>query len=320
VKFCDKPRHQIFLEPEGLDTDEVYVNGLSMSLPAHVQKEIVQSIPGLENAEIVRNAYAIEYDCAQPTQLKHSLETKKIENLFLAGQINCTSGYEEAAAQGLMAGLNVIRKLRKQPPFILDRSEAYIGVLIDDLVTLGTAEPYRMFTARAEFRIVLRQDNADERLMKYGYEFGLISKTDYEQNVCANAQVLSAVEEIKTKRHAHSTLDRYLRRPEMDYPQLKAQKLIDQDLKLWQERKVEIEIKYEGYVVRQMEEIQRFKKLEKRQIPENTDYTKVRGISKEAVEKLTRVKPLSIGQASRIPGISSCDLSLLAITLQKAAS
>jgi len=317
VKFCDKARHQIFLEPEGLDTDEVYVNGLSMSLPASVQKEIVQSIPGLENAEIVRNAYAIEYDCAQPTQLKHSLETKKIENLFLAGQINCTSGYEEAAAQGLMAGLNAIRKLRKQPPFVLDRSEAYIGVLIDDLVTLGTTEPYRMFTARAEFRIVLRQDNADERLMKYGYEFGLISKDDYEKNVYENAQVLAAINEIKTTRHAHSTLDRYLRRPEMDYPQLKEQKLIQQDLKVWQERKVEVEIKYEGYVTRQMDEVQRFKKLEKRQIPENTDYTKIRGISKEAAEKLARIKPLSIGQASRIPGISSCDLSLLAITLQR---
>lgn len=317
VKFCDKTRHQIFLEPEGLDTDEVYVNGLSMSLPAHVQKEIVQSIPGLENAEIVRNAYAIEYDCAQPTQLKHSLETKKIENLFLAGQINCTSGYEEAAAQGLLAGLNVIRKLKKQEPFILDRSEAYIGVLIDDLVTLGTAEPYRMFTARAEFRIVLRQDNADERLMKYGYEFGLISKEVYEQNLRENQEVKAAIEAIKTTRHLHSTLDRYLRRPEMTYSRLIAEKLFQRDLKLWQERKVEIEIKYEGYVVRQMDEVQRFKKLEKRQIPDNTDYTKIRGISKEAIEKLSRIKPRSIGQASRIPGVSSCDLSLLAITLQK---
>jgi len=319
VKFCDKSRHQIFLEPEGLDTDEVYVNGLSMSLPAHVQKEIVQSIPGLENAEIVRNAYAIEYDCAQPTQLKHSLETKKIENLFLAGQINCTSGYEEAAAQGLMAGLNVIRKLRKEPPFILDRSEAYIGVLIDDLVTIGTIEPYRMFTARAEFRIVLRQDNADERLMKYGYEFGLISNEIYEKNVRENTEVAAAIQEIKTIRHEHSTLDRYLRRPEMAYSQLKAGNLIQQNLKSWQEHKVEVEIKYEGYVVRQLEEVKRFKKLEKRQIPENTDYSSIRGISKEAIEKLTRIKPLSIGQASRIPGISSCDLSLLAITLQKAS-
>ncbi len=317
VKFCDKPRHQIFLEPEGLDTDEVYVNGLSMSLPAQVQKEIVQSIPGLENAEIVRNAYAIEYDCAQPTQLKHSLETKRIENLFLAGQINCTSGYEEAAAQGLMAGLNVIRKLKKEAPFVLDRSEAYIGVLIDDLVTRGTSEPYRMFTARAEFRIVLRQDNADERLMKYGREFGLIEKDFYEQNVRQNQKVFEAIDAFKTTRHQHTTLDRFLRRPEIDYAQLKNQQLTPPDLSEQQERKVEIEIKYEGYATRQLDEIKRFKRIEKRHIPETIDYSQIRGISREAAEKLARIRPLSIGQASRIPGISSCDLSLLAVYIQK---
>ena len=317
VKFCDKTRHQIFLEPEGLDTDEIYVNGLSMSLPAPVQKQIVNSIPGLEAAEIVRNAYAIEYDCAPPTQLKHSLETKQIGHLFLAGQINCTSGYEEAAAQGLMAGLNVVRKLKKQPAFILDRSEAYIGVLIDDLVTRGTNEPYRMFTSRAEFRLLLRQDNADERLMRYGHEFGLIPANVYEKNKSENEQVKDTILNFKSKRHQNTTLDRFLRRPEVTLAQLKEQRIFEGRLNDFQERKVEIEVKYEGYISRQLNEINRFKKIEKKTIPEHIDYQHVRGMSKEAMEKLAKIKPMSIGQASRIPGVSACDLSLLAVYLQK---
>lgn len=320
VKFADKTRHQIYLEPEGRDTQEVYVNGLSTSLPQDVQQDVVHSMKGLESAELVRLAYAIEYDCFPPTQLKHSLETKKIGNLFLAGQINCTSGYEEAAAQGLMAGLNVIRKLRSQEPFVLDRSEAYIGVLIDDLVTRGTNEPYRMFTSRAEYRLLLRQDNADERLMKYGREFGLISEEVYAQSQESLSRVKSDIEKICKTRYGSSTLDTFLRRPDISYKYLIENKIHSSNISKSEILKVETSIKYEGYISRQMTEIRRFKKSEKKQIPSEMDYTKIRGMSREAAEKLSKIKPISIGQASRIPGISSCDLSLVAVYLEKKAT
>lgn len=317
VKFQDKTRHQIYLEPEGRDTDEIYVNGLSTSLPEDVQYQVVRSMRGLENAEIVRLAYAIEYDCFPPTQLKHTLETKKIENLYLAGQINCTSGYEEAAGQGLIAGLNVIRKLRGQEPFILDRSEAYLGVLIDDLVTRGTNEPYRMFTARAEYRLLLRQDNADERLMRYGFEFGLIPENVHEESRKKTERIKNEISRLKKIRHENVTLDRVLSRPEIDYKylwnnNLCSQEVCDQEMLL-----VENEIKYAGYITRQLADIRRFKKVEKRHIPADLDYKKIVGISREAQEKLSKIRPASLGQASRIPGLSPCDLSLVAIYIEK---
>lgn len=316
VKFHDKERHQIYLEPEGRDTPEIYVNGLSMSLPAKVQEEVVHSMKGLEEAKILRWAYAIEYDCLPPTQLKHSLETKRIENLFLAGQVNCTSGYEEAASQGLMAGLNVIQKLRGKSPFVLDRSEAYIGVLIDDLVTRGTNEPYRMFTSRAEFRLLLRQDNADERLMKYGFEFGLISQETYEKSQAKYARVKSEISRLRKARVGRITLDQWLRRPENDYRKLFEKGLGNGPLAEEEIRHVEFNIKYEGYIARQCSEAGRFKKLERRHIPSGLDYSEIRGLSREAKEKLSKIKPASLGQASRIPGISPCDLSLLAVFIE----
>jgi len=317
VKFADKPRHQIYLEPEGRDTNEIYVNGLSTSLPADVQKEMIQTIPGLERAEIIRMGYAIEYDCAPPTQLKHSLETKHVAGLYLAGQINCTSGYEEAAAQGLMAGLNVVRKLRGMEPFILDRSEAYVGVLIDDLVTRGTNEPYRMFTSRAEFRLLLRQDNADQRLMKYGFEFGLIPREIFERHLKRLNRIEEDIQQIKKKRYQHATLDKYLRRPVISYNTLIKNKLHSSSLSVEDAHFVETEIKYEGYIARQMAEVSKFKKIEKKKIPCNIDFLEVPGISKEAREKLSEVRPLSIGQASRVPGISSCDLAILAVYMER---
>ncbi len=315
VKFQDKERHQIYLEPEGRDTIETYVNGLSMSLPKFVQEEIVHSIRGLEESKIIRWAYAIEYDCLPPTQLKHSLETKRIENLFLAGQVNCTSGYEEAAAQGLMAGLNVIRKLRGEEPFILGRSEAYTGVLIDDLVTRGTNEPYRMFTSRAEFRLLLRQENADERLMKYGFEFELIPKEVYEKSREKYRRVQSEMDRLRTTRVENTSLDQWLKRPENEYEALLKKGFGNGPLTETEIRHVEFNIKYEGYIARQLSEINRFKHYERKSVPADLDYSLIRGLSREAREKFSKIKPTSIGQASRIPGISPCDLSLLAVFL-----
>ena len=315
VKFQDKERHQIYLEPEGRDTIEIYVNGLSMSLPKMVQEEIVHSMKGLEEAKIIRWAYAIEYDCLPPTQLKHSLETKRIENLFFAGQVNCTSGYEEAAAQGLMAGLNVIRKLQGKEPFILDRSEAYIGVLIDDLVTRGTNEPYRMFTSRAEFRLLLRQDNADERLMKYGHGFGLIPNEIFERSRSKYEKVTQEIARLRTTRLASVTLDQWLKRTENRYQDL----LVNHENGALSEeeiRHVEFNIKYEGYISRQLSEINRFRRFERVAIPADLNYSEIRGLSREAKEKLSKILPTSIGQASRIPGVSPCDLSLLAVFLR----
>jgi len=317
VKFSDKPRHQIYLEPEGRNTIETYVNGLSMSLPQEVQREVVHSIRGLEDAEFVRPAYAIEYDCATPVQIRHSLESKKVENLFFAGQINCTSGYEEAGCQGLMAGFNVIRKFRGQPPFVLDRSEAYIGVLIDDLVTRGTNEPYRMLTSRAEFRLLLRQDNADERLMKYGFELGLVPAEVYAKCQEKSYHIRSEIERLQRNRIGNVTLERFLKRPHVRYQDLISQHLHAEHLTEEEMIRVENEVKYDGYIGRQRMEVNRFKKIEKKQIPEKIDYDRVRGISKEAREKLSKIRPSSIGQASRIPGITRCDLSLLAIHMGK---
>jgi tRNA uridine 5-carboxymethylaminomethyl modification enzyme len=319
VKFPDKKSHQIYLEPEGRDTPEIYMNGFPTSLPKDVQEAAMREIPGLENAEILRFGYAIEYDAAPPTQLKHSLETKKIRNLYLAGQINCTSGYEEAAAQGLMAALNVIRRLCGGSEFILDRTEAYIAVLIDDLVTCGTNEPYRMFTSRAEFRLLLRQDNADERLMFYGYQFGLITdKTFSEFNESMDRKRRDA-QELKEKRMGADTLYQFLKRPEATYKGLLLNGLHSSNLSEDEMHGVETEIKYEGYIAQQQREVQKFSKLEKRKIPENFDYDKVPGIGREAKEKMKKILPESIGHAARIPGISSCDLSMLAVFIEKKA-
>lgn len=316
VKFHDKERHQIYLEPEGRDTIETYVNGLSMSLPAKIQEEVVHSMKGLEEAKIIRWAYAIEYDCLPPTQLKHSLETKRIENLFLAGQVNCTSGYEEAAAQGLMAGLNVIRKLDGKQPFVLERSEAYIGVLIDDLVTRGTNEPYRMFTSRAEFRLLLRQDNADERLMKYGVEFGLIDEEVYGEALRKYERVASEIERLRSVRLAEITLEKWLRRPENTYQRLLEQGLGNGPLSEAEIRHVEFIVKYDGYITRQLSDVNKFRRMERKLIPSDIDYSSIRGISREAMDKFARIKPASIGQASRIPGITNCDLSLLLVVIE----
>lgn len=320
VRFADKSAHQIYLEPEGLETDEVYVNGLSTSLPKDVQEDMVHSIFGLEDAKIVRYGYAIEYDAAPPTQLWHSLETKKIKNLFLAGQINCTSGYEEAAAQGLMAGLNVVCRLKGAEPFVLDRSEAYIGVLIDDLVTRGTNEPYRMFTSRAEHRLVLRQDNADERLMKYGSSFGLIDDKVFFKYQEKAQRIQNEICLLKSKRHGPDTLAQILKRPENSYNFLKENNLHSFKTNKEETEIVENLIKYEGYVERQKKEVAKFKTQEKRKIPTDIDYFKIRGISKEGAEKLNKIKPESVGQAVRIPGISQCDVSLVSIYIQKASN
>jgi len=317
VKFSDRERHQVYLEPEGRDTEEFYVNGMSTSLPQDVQIEMIHSIKGLENAELMRFGYAIEYDCMPPTQLEHSLETKRIGNLFFAGQVNCTSGYEEAAAQGLIAGLNVVCKLKNKPPFVLDRSEAYIGVLIDDLVTRGTNEPYRLFTSRAEFRLLLRQDNADERLMKYGYEFGLIPKETYEQMMDRKQAIGSAISILKSTKLENNTLDKRLRRTEITINTLLKNGLQLGNLDDYAYRKIEWDIKYEGYIRRQLADVAKFKKLEKRKIPESINYSEIRGLSREAKEKLSKIKPTSIGQASRIPGLSSCDVSVLLVYIEK---
>lgn len=319
VKFADKARHQLYLEPEGRQTDEIYVNGLSTSLPQDVQYEIVKTIPGLEEAEIMRLAYAIEYDYAPPTQLSHNLETKRIRNLFFAGQINGTTGYEEAAAQGIVAGLNVVSRLRGDSPFVLSRSEAYIGVLIDDLVTKGTNEPYRMFTSLAEFRLLLRQDNADERLMKYGRTFGLISEEVYQEMLERRDLTEKEIRRLKTARQGNEPLDRILRRPGVSYGDLPKDDGNSENNSLPAEviHKVELAIKYEGYIARQLSEVKRFKKFESKRIPPYLAFSEVRGLSKEACEKLSQIRPLSFGQAGRIPGVSSTDLSLVAIFLEK---
>jgi tRNA uridine 5-carboxymethylaminomethyl modification enzyme len=313
TRFSDKPSHQLYLEPEGFDTNEIYLNGFSSSLPKDVQVEAIKTIRGLENVEIMRYAYAIEYDYFPPTQLQLNLETRKVKNLFFAGQINGTSGYEEAACQGLMAALNVIRKIRKQRPFILQRSEAYIGILIDDLITKGTNEPYRMFTSLAEFRLLLRQDNADLRLIKYGYEFGLIPVKQFKSVEKKRSEIKKLETWLHSTRYENNELAKLLRRQDMSYAKLEIKKRASKDV-IFQ---TELNIKYEGYIYRQRQQIDRFRKLEKFKIPPSFDYTTLKGVKRETVEKLSASKPLSIGQASRIPGIGQDDLSVLVLAIKR---
>ncbi|MFO0794102.1 MAG: tRNA uridine-5-carboxymethylaminomethyl(34) synthesis enzyme MnmG [Candidatus Brocadiaceae bacterium] len=317
VRFSGKEQHQIFLEPEGLNTLEVYCNGISTSMPHDVQEEIVHSIKGLETAEIVRYGYAIEYDFVPPIQLKSSLETKLIENLFHAGQINGTSGYEEAAAQGIMAGINAALKIQGKEPFILDRSEAYIGVLVDDLVTKGTQEPYRMFTSRAEYRLLLRQDNADRRLMKYGYRYGLISDQQWQKLVEKERTISEILTYLNKKMIGPDTLAKILSRPDRTFEDIVnmddylRQQHISREVK----EQVEIEVKYKGYIERQQQQIEKFKKMEDYKIPSWIDYDSIPELRKEACQKLSRIQPISLGHASRISGVSPADISILMIYL-----
>lgn len=336
VRFSEKERHQVFLEPEGLDTTEYYANGISTSLPYDVQVKLVRSIEGLENAEIMRPAYAIEYDFAYPIQLRHSLETKKVEGLFLAGQINGTSGYEEAAAQGLMAGINAGLKLKGKEPLVLGREEAYIGVLIDDLVTKGTSEPYRMFTSRAEYRLLLRHDNAEFRLRERGYSAGLVPEEAYEKFTLKKKAMSDEIERLKKIRIKPSgevneallsletsaitedtSLEKLLKRPAVKYEFIA--NLAPSPFCLTPEVKnlVEINVKYEGYIQKQVEMADKLKKFELKKMPNNFDYKTVSGLSKEVVEKLLEVQPETIGQAGRIPGITPAAISILLVAIER---
>lgn len=317
TRFPDKDHHQIFLEPEGLDTSEVYCNGISTSTPFDVQEAMIHSIKGLENADITRYGYAIEYDYVPPTQIKPSLEAKNVENVFLAGQINGTSGYEEASAQGIMAGINAVLKIKGCDPFILGRSEAYIGVLIDDLVTKGTQEPYRMFTSRAEYRLVLRHDNADRRLMKYGDRYGLINKKQLAELLEREKSISETIEYLEYNKKGEDSLLKLLKRPNMCFDDLLA---IDNDLRKRNisasvQEQVEIEAKYEGYINRQKQQIEKFKKMEKLSLPPHFHYDSIPGLRKEAQQKLDRFRPVSLGQASRISGVSPADISILMVYL-----
>ncbi len=317
TRFPDKDHHQIFLEPEGLDTSEVYCNGISTSTPFDVQEAMIHSIKGLENADITRYGYAIEYDYVPPTQIKPSLEAKNVENVFLAGQINGTSGYEEAAAQGIMAGINAVLKIKGCEPFILGRSEAYIGVLIDDLVTKGTQEPYRMFTSRAEYRLVLRHDNADRRLMKYGHRYGLINKKQLTELLEREKSISETIEYLEYSKRGEDSLLKLLKRPNMCFKDLLE---IDSDLRKRNisvpvQEQVEIEAKYEGYINRQKQQIEKFKKMEKLSLPPYFHYDSIPGLRKEAQQKLGRFRPVSLGQASRISGVSPADISILMVYL-----
>ena len=317
TRFPDKDHHQIFLEPEGLDTSEVYCNGISTSTPFDVQEAMVHSIKGLENADITRYGYAIEYDYVPPTQIKPSLEAKNVENIFMAGQINGTSGYEEAAAQGIMAGINAVLKIKGCEPFILGRSEAYIGVLIDDLVTKGTQEPYRMFTSRAEYRLVLRHDNADRRLMKYGHRYGLINKKQLTELLEREKSISETIEYLEYSKRGEDSLLKLLKRPNMCFKDLLE---IDNDLSKRNisvpvQEQVEIEAKYEGYIKRQKQQIEKFKKMEKLSLPPYFHYDSIPGLRKEAQQKLGRFRPVSLGQASRISGVSPADISILMVYL-----
>jgi tRNA uridine 5-carboxymethylaminomethyl modification enzyme len=313
VKFPEKERQQLFLEPEGIATDEIYVNGFSTCLPFEVQVEMVRTIIGCENAEIMRPAYAVEYDFAFPTQLHASLETKVCHNLFLAGQINGTSGYEEAGAQGIIAGINAIRRVQNRPPVILRRNEAYIGVLIDDLVTKGTIEPYRMFTSRAEYRLLLRQDNADLRLSQLGYDIGLLPERNFKKFETKEAQIEAELARLEKTRSGSETLAQWLRRPEVNYADLPSR-----DDKLCQEviQQVEIALKYEGYIARQEIEVAKMKGLEDKQIPPWMDYAKVPSLRTEARQKLAKIQPATLGQASRISGVSPSDVGILMIWMK----
>lgn len=336
VKFADKDRHQIFIEPEGINTNEMYVGGMSSSLPEDVQHEMYRTLPGMEHVKIVRNAYAIEYDCINPNQLYASLEFKKIKGLFSGGQFNGSSGYEEAACQGLIAGINASMSILGKEPLVLDRSEAYIGVLIDDLVTKENHEPYRMMTSRAEYRLLLRQDNADLRLTKKGYEIGLISKERYDW-VCKKeeliAQEIERVAKVKigANKKVQELLESYdsiplntgtfltelIRRPELDYDKLAPIDPERPDLPAEVTEQVNISIKYDGYIKRQMKQVESFKKLEKKKIPENFNYDDVPSLRIEARQKLKTYSPTSIGQASRISGVSPADVSVLLVYMEQ---
>jgi tRNA uridine 5-carboxymethylaminomethyl modification enzyme len=314
VKFPDKERHQVFLEPEGIATEEIYVNGCSTSLPIDVQYHLVRTIVGCENAEILRPAYAVEYDFAFPTQLHPSLETKVCRNLYCAGQINGTSGYEEAGAQGLMAGINAARRVQGREPVVLRRDQAYIGVLIDDLVTKGTSEPYRMFTSRAEYRLILRQDNADLRLSQIGWELGLLKESNYRKFLAKQAALQEELVRLETVRAAGVTLGQMLKRADVSYRDLPGHnpELPDEVV-----QQVEIAFKYAGYIGRQEQDIARFKSMEEKQIPDWLDYAAVPSLRKEARQKLQTIRPKTLGQASRISGVSPSDLSILMVWMRR---
>ncbi|MCI9592006.1 MAG: tRNA uridine-5-carboxymethylaminomethyl(34) synthesis enzyme MnmG [Lachnospiraceae bacterium] len=336
VKFPDKDRHQVFVEPEGLYTNEMYLGGMSSSLPEDVQYAMYRTVPGLENVKIVRNAYAIEYDCINSLELKNTLEFKKISGLFSGGQFNGSSGYEEAAVQGFMAGVNAAMKIMEREQIVLDRSQAYIGVLIDDLVTKENHEPYRMMTSRAEYRLLLRQDNADLRLGKIGYEIGLVSQDEYEKILDKEKEITEEVERLNhtsigaspnvqeflsshgsTPLKTGATLAELVRRPELDYFMLteidKKRPILAEDV----QEQVNINIKYEGYIRRQMQQVAQFKKMEGKRLSENFDYSVVKSLRKEAIQKLNQFQPTSVGQASRISGVSPADISVLLVYLEQ---
>ena len=335
VKFADKNRHQVFLEPEGLDTNEMYVGGMSSSLPEDVQEAMYHSVPGLEHAKIVRNAYAIEYDCINPQQLNAALEFKAIRGLFSGGQFNGSSGYEEAAAQGLIAGINAAQKILGKELLVLDRSESYIGVLIDDLVTKENHEPYRMMTSRAEYRLLLRQDNADLRLRKYGYQVGLISEEEYQALLQKEKQIEEEIRRVErthvgassavnhvleqygsTPLNGGSSLAELIRRPELNYDVLAELDPERPKLPAGVTEQVNINIKYDGYIRRQMKQVEQFKKMETKKIPEDLDYDQVQSLRIEAKQKLKAYRPMNIGQASRISGVSPADVSVLLVYLE----